>query len=76
MVGVIIGKGGEMIKQIQDESGSRIQFKPEDDNGGPFRICTVIGEDSGNRVAENLIKKLVESGMVSIPTFVFSTSHS
>jgi len=64
MVGVIIGKGGEMIKQIQDESGSRVQFKPEDDNGGPTRICTVIGDENGNRIAENLIRKLVDSGMV------------
>lgn len=27
-VGVVIGKGGDMINQIQDETGTRIQFKP------------------------------------------------
>ena len=28
LVGVIIGKGGEMIKKITNESGARIQLKP------------------------------------------------
>ena len=27
MVGLVIGKGGEMIKKISEESGSRVQFK-------------------------------------------------
>jgi len=27
-VGVVIGKGGDMINQIQNVTGTRIQFKP------------------------------------------------
>ena len=27
-VGVVIGKGGDMINQIQDITGTRVQFKP------------------------------------------------
>lgn len=27
-VGIVIGKGGEMIKKIQSETGARVQFKP------------------------------------------------
>jgi len=31
-----------MIKKIQEQSGSRIQFKPEDEDvGGPTRICVL-----------------------------------
>lgn len=26
-VGVVIGKGGEMIKKIQQDSGARVQFQ-------------------------------------------------
>ena len=33
-VGVIIGKGGDMIKKIQEETGARVQFLP-----GECRIC-------------------------------------
>lgn len=32
-VGVIIGKGGEMIKRLQMESGAKVQFKL----GGKFK---------------------------------------
>ena len=28
MVGVIIGKGGEMIKKITQDTGARVQLKP------------------------------------------------
>lgn len=27
-VGLVIGKGGDMIKKIQSESGAKVQFKP------------------------------------------------
>jgi polyribonucleotide nucleotidyltransferase len=27
-VGLVIGKGGDMIKKIQTESGAKVQFKP------------------------------------------------
>lgn len=27
-VGLVIGKGGEMIKKIQGETGAKVQFKP------------------------------------------------
>ena len=27
-VGLVIGKGGDMIKKIQQDTGARVQFKP------------------------------------------------
>lgn len=32
-VGVVIGRGGDMIKKIQAETGARVQFHQERDDG-------------------------------------------
>lgn len=32
-VGVVIGRGGDMIKKIQAETGCRVQFHQERDDG-------------------------------------------
>jgi far upstream element-binding protein len=64
MIGVIIGKGGDMIKKIQEQSGSRIQFKPEDEDvGGPTRICTITGGPQNNQTARTMIMELIDNGM-------------
>jgi len=55
-VGVVIGKGGDMINQIQDQTGTRIQFKPEEPMM-PDRICTVSGSKEG---VEHAIRKIQE----------------
>jgi len=66
LIGVIIGKGGDMIKKIQETSGSRIQFKPEDEEvGGPTRVCSITGPAQGNQTARGMIMELIENGMVS-----------
>ena len=36
-VGLVIGKGGEMIKKIQSETGAKVQFKP-----GKKIICKLM----------------------------------
>lgn len=64
LVGVIIGRGGEMIKKIQSETGARVQFKP-DEGQSPDRQCSVKGgPDSVNQAAE-MIHSLLKSAMVS-----------
>ena len=66
LIGVIIGKSGDMIKRIQDESGCRVQFKPEDQEmGGPTRTCLITGSPHNNETARNLILEVVDAGMVS-----------
>jgi len=64
MVGIIIGKGGDMIRKIQEETGSRVQFKPETDEGGSERPCTIVGSDEGNEQAAQMIKQLIENTVV------------
>ncbi|ESN97716.1 hypothetical protein HELRODRAFT_114122 [Helobdella robusta] len=64
LVGIVIGKGGEMIKKIQEESGAKVQFRPDDiDDNGPNRICHVYGHKQSNDIAVNLIHDLIKTGM-------------
>lgn len=64
-VGIVIGKGGEMIKKIQSETGARVQFKP-DDGQSPDRICSIAGPPDKTDQAASMIQDLLNSTNVSI----------
>jgi len=77
MIGVVIGKGGDMIKKIQQESGARIQFRPEDELGGPNRMCNITGSSEQTQAAHNMIQELVDNTAVRhyyVLLFVSSTA--
>jgi len=62
-VGVVIGKGGDMIKKIQAETGCRLQFLQTKDDGPGDRRCLVSGSkqqvDDGKRMIEDLIESVM-----------------
>uniref|UniRef100_A0A8C8ESV4 K Homology domain-containing protein n=1 Tax=Oncorhynchus tshawytscha TaxID=74940 RepID=A0A8C8ESV4_ONCTS len=60
-VGIVIGRNGEMIKKIQNDSGVRIQFKP-DDGISPDRIAQVMGQPDRCQHAVHLINELDRDG--------------
>ncbi|XP_041754292.1 far upstream element-binding protein 3 isoform X5 [Coregonus clupeaformis] len=65
-VGIVIGRNGEMIKKIQNDSGVRIQFKPvspspSDDGISPDRIAQVMGQPDRCQHAVHLINELVHT---------------
>ncbi|XP_055791638.1 far upstream element-binding protein 3-like isoform X3 [Salvelinus fontinalis] len=62
-VGIVIGRNGEMIKKIQNDSGVRIQFKP-DDGISPDRIAQVMGQSDRCQHAVHLINELVQTAQV------------
>lgn len=62
LVGVVIGKGGEMIKKVQTESGAKVQFKL-DDGEGPDRMCSVTGPPEKVQMAANMIHDLINNAM-------------
>ena len=66
MIGVVIGKGGDMIKKIQHESGARIQFRPEDEQGGPNRMCNLTGTFEQTQGAAKMIQELIDSTAVCL----------
>ncbi|CCD61630.1 K Homology domain-containing protein [Caenorhabditis elegans] len=41
--GMIIGKGGEMIKRLAAETGTKIQFKPDTNPNSEDRIAVIMG---------------------------------
>ena len=58
MVGVIIGRGGEKIRRVMEESGCKISFasevKQEDQ-----KLCSLIGTEENIKVAKRLIKQII-----------------
>ncbi|CRK93323.1 CLUMA_CG006864, isoform A, partial [Clunio marinus] len=62
-VGVVIGKGGDMIKKIQAETGCRLQFLQTKNDGPGDRRCVIQGTkqqvDDGKRMIEDLIESVM-----------------
>uniref|UniRef100_A0A8C6PJ57 Far upstream element binding protein 3 n=1 Tax=Nothobranchius furzeri TaxID=105023 RepID=A0A8C6PJ57_NOTFU len=59
MVGFIIGKGGEQISRIQQESGCKIQIAS--DSGGMLdRPCTLTGSPENIDQAKRLLSEIIE----------------
>ena len=56
-VGVVIGRGGENISRIQTETGTRIQFKPDDPNL-ETRGCVITGTNEACHAAQEKIKEI------------------
>merc|ERR1712228_197654 len=76
-IGVVIGKSGETINRIQEQTQTRIQFVP-DDPKITDRGCYIIGPKEGcleaqREVLEIVKKKMEEVGnaKVTMPKLVF-----
>ncbi|CAG8532298.1 17201_t:CDS:10 [Acaulospora colombiana] len=67
-VGVVIGRGGETIRDLQDRSGARINVTP-DSAASPQsndRPVTLIGDDAAVQRAKALIDEIVNTGESSL----------
>jgi len=64
-VGLIIGKGGEMIKRIQMETGAKVQFDPINSNLGDMdeQLAIITGKSDQIRQAQLRIEDLVETAL-------------
>ncbi|RIB24159.1 hypothetical protein C2G38_723122 [Gigaspora rosea] len=63
-VGVVIGRGGETIRDLQDRSGARINVTP-DSAASPQsndRSVTLIGDEAAVQRAKALIDEIVNTG--------------
>ena len=69
-VGVVIGKGGDMIKKIQNETGARVQFQQGRDDGPGERRCLLTGKPSQVDQARRRIEELIDSVLVSVLCYV------
>ncbi|XP_045540567.1 far upstream element-binding protein 3 isoform X1 [Papilio machaon] len=60
-VGVVIGRGGDMIKKIQAETGCRVQFHQERDDGPGDKRCYLQGKPHQVDQARQMIEDLIAS---------------
>jgi polyribonucleotide nucleotidyltransferase len=61
-VGLIIGRGGETIKNLQSRCGVRIQVQNdgETEPGATERLVTLIGNKKATDMAYDLIKEVID----------------
>lgn len=64
-VGVVIGKGGDMIKKIQGETGCKLQFIQGKGDAPGDRRCIISGTKQQVDDAKQTIEELIESVMRS-----------
>ncbi|XP_051559839.1 far upstream element-binding protein 2-like [Myxocyprinus asiaticus] len=75
MVGLIIGRGGEQISKIQQESGCKVQIAP-DSGGLPDRSVSLTGSPESIQKAKMLLDDIVSRGRGAPPSFHESTNGS
>jgi far upstream element-binding protein len=65
LVGYIIGRGGETIRELQMKSGAHIQIQREEENAPPNadRIVSISGSEDTIEVAKKLIQNLIDERM-------------
>ena len=72
-VGVVIGRGGETIRDLQDRSGARINVTP-DNAANPQstdRPVTLIGDDAAIQRAKALIDEIIKGGDAALDSVCF-----
>uniref|UniRef100_A0A8C9Y8Y3 KH-type splicing regulatory protein n=1 Tax=Sander lucioperca TaxID=283035 RepID=A0A8C9Y8Y3_SANLU len=67
MVGLIIGRGGEQINKIQQESGCKVQIAP-DSGGLPDRRVSLTGSPDSIQNAKGLLDEIVSRGRGTPPS--------
>ena len=60
-IGLVIGKGGESIKRIQQESMTKIQFDTTKSDPKGNKICTIFGPPDNVRRAEDMIQEIIDN---------------
>merc|ERR1719481_1554824 len=58
MVGLLIGRGGENITRMQQESSCKIQMS-QDNQGQPTRLCTLTGTPDAIQAAKAQINNVI-----------------
>jgi len=60
-VGLVIGKGGSRIKELQASSGARVSVKKNDVDGSGMVSVTLEGDDASRSSAKRMIDELIEN---------------
>ena len=60
VVGLIIGKGGENMRRIEQETSTRVQFISGPDSSAPKRQCKIKGTRAARQHAKDEINRVIE----------------
>lgn len=63
-VGLIIGRGGESLKHIEQETGARVQFYPEQMSTMNQRMATISGTQAQVDIAKKRIFSVIEENKI------------
>lgn len=74
MVGLIIGRGGEQINKIQQDSGCKVQISP-DSGGLPERSVSLTGSPEAVQKAKLLLDDIVSRGRGGPPGQFHDTAN-
>lgn len=74
MVGLIIGRGGEQINKIQQESGCKVQISP-DSGGLPDRVVSLTGSQDSVQKAKMMLDEIVARGRGGPPSQFHDSSN-
>ena len=66
-VGLIIGKGGETIRDLQERSHCHVNITGEDKSEGGLRPVNLIGTPEAAKMARDLIMDIVETDTKNLP---------
>lgn len=69
-VGVVIGKGGDMIKKIQDQTGARVQFLQAEGDEPVDRVCMLLGNVDQINEAKERVEQLISDVLVSCDVMI------
>lgn len=76
VVGLVIGKGGDMIKKIQADTGAKVQFINLNEDTPDDRRCLITGNPDQVAEAKQRIEALVDSALVSYFIFYQTIQYS
>ena len=66
LVGLIIGRAGENLRQVESRTGCRVQFITGPEETGPYRQCKITGSRANRVRAKAEINRIIEdSGMAA-----------
>ena len=60
LVGLVIGRQGENLRRVEQESGTRIQFVTPADHPGPQRQCRITGKPRQREDAKQEIYRIMD----------------
>ena len=61
VVGLVIGRQGENLRRVEQDTGTRIQFITGPDTTGPHRQCRITGSPRAREHAKSEIYRIIEA---------------